>query len=40
MSFKSRNSNTFSLFRVYNILQSFDNTALKNCIFVSKFLKG
>ena len=40
MFFKSCNSDTCSLCRVFNILQSFDKTALKNCIFVSKSLKG
>ena len=38
--FQSRNSHTGSLFKVSNILNSFDKKALENCIFISKSLKG
>ena len=40
MFFRSRNSHTGPSFKVSNILKSFDNTVLKNCIFISKSLKG
>ena len=40
MFFQSRNSHTGSLFKVSKILKSFDKTALENCIFISKPLKG
>ena len=41
MFFQSRNSNKGPLFiKVSKILKSFDKTALENCIFISKYLKG
>ena len=40
MSFQSRNSHTGPLFKMSKILKSFDKTALENCIFISKPLKG
>ena len=40
MFFQSRNSHAGSLFKVSKILKSFDKTALENCIFISKSLKG
>ena len=40
MLFQNRNSHTGSLFKVFKILNSFDKTALENCIFISKSLKG
>ena len=40
MFFQNRNSNTSPLFKVYRIVKSFDKTALENCIFISKSLKG
>ena len=40
MFFQSRNSHTGPLFEVSKILNSFDKTALENCIFISKSLKG
>ena len=40
MFFQSRNSHTGPLFKVSKILKSFDKTALENCIFISKSLKG
>ena len=40
MFFRSRNSHTGPLFKVSKILKSFDKTALENCIFISKSLKG
>ena len=40
MFFRSRNSHTGPLFEVSKILKSFDKTALENCIFISKTLKG
>ena len=40
MFFQSRNSHTGPLFKVSKTLKSFDKTALKNCIFISKSLKG
>ena len=39
MFFQSRNSHTGPLFKASKILQSFDKTALENCIFSSKYLK-
>ena len=40
MFLKSRNSHTGPLFKVSKILKSFGETALENCIFISKYLKG
>ena len=40
MFFQSRNSHTGPLSKVSKILKSFDKTALENCIFISKSLKG
>ena len=40
MFFQSRNPHTGPLFKVSRILKSFDKTALENCIFISKSLKG
>ena len=40
MFFQSRNSHTAPLFKVSKILKFFDKTALENCIFISKSLKG
>ena len=40
MFFQSRNSHTGPLFKVSKILKSFNKTALENCIFISKSLKG
>ena len=40
MFFQSRYSHTGPLFKVSKILKSFDKTALENCIFISKSLKG
>ena len=40
MFFQSRDSHTGPLFKVSKILKSFDKTALENCIFISKSLKG
>ena len=40
MFFQSANSHTYPLFKVSKILKSFDKTALENCIFNSKSLKG
>ena len=40
MFFQSRNSHTGPLFKVSKILKSYDKTALENCIFISKSLKG
>ena len=40
MFFQSRNSQTGPLFKVSKILKYFDKTALENCIFISKSLKG
>ena len=40
MLFQNRNSHTGPLFKVSKILKSFDKTALENCIFISKSLKG
>ena len=40
MFFQSRNSHTGPLFKVSQILKSFDKTALENCIFISKSLNG
>ena len=40
MFFQSRNSHTGPLFKVSKILKCFDKTALENCIFISKSLKG
>ena len=40
MFFQSRNSDTGPLFKVSIILESFDKTALENCIFIKKSLKG
>ena len=37
---QNRNSHTVPLFKVSKILNSFDKTALENCIFISKSLKG
>ena len=37
---QSRNSHRGPLFKVSKILKSFDKTALENCIFISKSLKG
>ena len=38
--FQIRNFHTGPSFKVSKILKSFDKTALENCIFVSKSLKG
>ena len=38
--FQSRNCHTGPLFKMSKILKSFDKTALENCIFISKSLKG
>ena len=35
-----RNSHTDPLFKMSKILKSFEKTALENCIFISKSLKG
>ena len=40
MFFQRRNSDTGPLFKVSKILESFDKTALENCVFIRKFLKG
>ena len=40
MFFQSRNSHTGPLFKMSKILKSFDKTALENCIFISKSIKG
>ena len=40
MFFQSRNSHTGLLFKMSKILKSFNKTALENCIFISKSLKG
>ena len=40
MFFQSRNSHTGPLFKVSKILNCFDKTALENCIFISKSVKG
>ena len=40
MFFQNRNFHTGPLFKVSKILKSFDKTALENCIFISKSLKG
>ena len=40
MFFQSTNSHTGPLFKVSKIYTSFDKTALENCIFISKSLKG
>ena len=40
MFFQIRNSRTGPLFKVSKNLKSFDKTALENCIFISKSLKG
>ena len=40
MFFQRRNSHTGPLFKMSKILKSFDKTALENCIFISKSLKG
>lgn len=40
MLFESRNSHTCPLFKVPKILTFFDKTALENCTFNSKSLKG
>ena len=40
MFFQSRNSYTGPLFKMSKILKSFDKTALENCIFISKSIKG
>ena len=40
MFFQGRNSHTGPLLKVSKILKSFDKTALENCIFISKSLKG
>ena len=40
MLFQSRNSHTDPLFKMSKILKSFEKTALENCIFISKSLKG
>ena len=40
MFFQSRNSHTGPFFKVSKILKSLDKTALENCIFISKSLKG
>ena len=40
MYFQKRNSHIGPLFKVSKILISFDKTALENCIFISKSLKG
>ena len=40
MFFQSRNFQTGSLISDSKILKSFENTALENCIFISKSLKG
>ena len=39
MFFQNRNSHTGPLFKVSQILKSFDKRALENCIFISKSLK-
>ena len=38
--FQNKNSHTGSLLKVPKILKPFDKTALENCIFISKSLKG
>ena len=40
MFFQSRNSHIGPLFKLSKFLKSFDKTALENCIFISKSLKG
>ena len=40
MFFQRKNSRTQFLFKVSQILKSFDKTTLENCIFISKSLKG
>ena len=40
MFFQNRNSHTSFLFKVSKILKSFDKTAIENCVFISKSLKG
>ena len=40
MFFQSRNSHTGPLFKNSKILESFDKTALENCIFISITLRG
>ena len=40
MFFQSRNSHAGPLFKVSKILKPFDKTALENCIFIGKSLKG
>ena len=40
MLFQNRNPHTGPLFKVSKIIKSFDKTALENCIFISKSLKG
>ena len=40
MFFQSRNFHASSLFKVSKILKFFDKTALENCGFISKSLKG
>ena len=40
MFFQSRNSHAGPLFKMSKILKSFDKTALENCIFISKSIKG
>ena len=40
MFFQSRNSHTGPFFKVSKVLKSLDKTALENCIFIGKSLKG
>ena len=40
MFFQNKNSHTGPLFKVFKILKSFDKTALENCVFISKSVKG
>ena len=40
MFFQSRNSHAGPLFKVSETLNPFDQTALENCVFISKSLKG
>ena len=40
MFFQSRNSHTGPLFKMSNILRSFDKTVLENCIFIKKIFKS
>ena len=40
MFFQTKNSHTGSLFKGSKILKYFNKTALENCIFISKYLKG